>query len=359
TQDDLDDPDDLTVSACLLNNGDKTLKVLNDPNGPLSTWKTHSFDFYEVPSPGSQKRSGGSVADVNAVRLKYNPHYAAALQDPNAYTVLQPGENKTVLHDLSGMYSFHTTGAYAVRLTSNAEYFRIVKDDNSIGYIQAKMYDGAEAGNWTAINVAESGTYASLNGLVSAGIPSHLVARRWEDDIESRALAKGPTYRNCTADQKKSIPAAVKGADAYIAEVNKYLSNSYYLGNKRYRAWFGSYEKKRWNKVKAHYLALRNQPARFRYDCSCNEEDTFAYVYPNQFGTVYLCGAFWKAPVTGTDSKSGTIIHEATHFTKIAGTDDYAYGHTEAMALAKNYPAKAVMNADSHEYFAENTPKLS
>ncbi|KAG9104227.1 hypothetical protein FRC06_004444, partial [Ceratobasidium sp. 370] len=284
--------------------------------------------------------------------------YAASLEDPNAYTVLQPGENKTVLHDLSGMYSFHTAGAYAVRLTSTAEYFHIIKDDNSIGYIQAKMYDGAEAGNWTAVNVAESGTYASLKGLVSAGIPSHSLARRWEDD-EGHALSKRMMFRNCSASMQTSIPPGVKGADAYIAEVNKYLSTSYYLGNKRYRTWFGPYEKKRWNKVKAHFLALRNQPTRFRFDCSCTETDTFAYVYPDQFGTVYLCGAFWKAPTVGTDSKAGTIIHEATHFTKIAGTDDYAYGHKGAKALAKSNPAQAVMNADSHEYFAENTPRIS
>lgn len=32
-QDDVNDPDDLTVSACLLNTGDTTLKILNDPNG--------------------------------------------------------------------------------------------------------------------------------------------------------------------------------------------------------------------------------------------------------------------------------------------------------------------------------------
>lgn len=32
-QDDVNDPDDLTVSACLINTGDKTLKILNDPNG--------------------------------------------------------------------------------------------------------------------------------------------------------------------------------------------------------------------------------------------------------------------------------------------------------------------------------------
>ncbi|KAG9128081.1 hypothetical protein FRC07_005221 [Ceratobasidium sp. 392] len=359
-QDDVNDPDDLTVSSCLVNTGDKTLKILNDPNGPLSTWKTHTFEFYEVPSSGSSSlkaRSDGSVAEVNAVRVKYNPEVVAALSDPNAYTVLQPGENKTVTHDLSGMYSFQTAGAYEVRLTSNAEYFRIIKDDGTIGYIQAKLYDGAEAAKWAGTNVAETGTYASLKGLASAGIPSHLLARRWEDD-ESHTLSKRQTFRNCSATQQSSIAEGIKGANAYIAEVNNYLSTSYYLGNKRYRTWFGPYEKKRWNLVKTHFSKLRNQPARFRYDCSCSEPDTFAYVYPNQFGTVYLCGLYWKAPTSGTDSKAGTIIHEATHFTKIAGTDDFGYGHAQAMALAKNYPAQAVMNADSHEYFAENTPRI-
>ncbi|KAG8697354.1 hypothetical protein FRC09_007914, partial [Ceratobasidium sp. 395] len=207
-------------------------------------------------------------------------------------------------------------------------------------------------------HVAESGTYASLKGLVNAGFPDSPLARRWEDD-ESHLLSKRQTFRNCSASQQKDIVAGIAGANKYIIEVNKYLATSYYLANKRYRTWFGPYEKNRWNKVKAHYKALKNQPARFRYDCSCQKPDTFAYVYPDQFGTVYLCGAFWKAPTLGTDSKAGTIIHESTHFTKIAGTDDYGYGHAEAMALAKSNPAQAIMNADSHEYFAENTPRLS
>lgn len=247
------------------------------------------------------------------------------------------------------MYDFQTTGAYAVRVIHNAEYFRIVKDDNSIGYIQAKIYDGAEAAQWTAVNVAESGTYPSTHGLISAGIPNHgSLARRWKDthSVEDYILSKRQTFRNCTADQQKGIAEGIKGADAYIAEVNKYLATSYYIANKRYRTWFGPYEKARWNLVKSHYLKLRNQPQRFRYDCSCQEEDTFAYVYPDQFGTVYLCGAFWKAPTVGTDSKAGTIIHESTHFTKIASTDDYAYGHAEAQTLAINNPAEAVMNAE-------------
>lgn len=97
-----------------------------------------------------------------------------------------------------------------------------------------------------------------------------------------------------------------------------------------------------------------------------------------RFGKVYFCGAFWNAPNTGTDSRvsvlythvivtvchiikiqAGTIIHESSHFTANGGTNDYVYGQTAAKNLAISDPAKAVMNADSHEYFAENNPVLA
>jgi len=80
---------------------------------------------------------------------------------------------------------------------------------------------------------------------------------------------------------------------------------------------------------------------------------------PNDSGTIYLCGAFWKAPPVGTDSQAGTLIHEASHFTIYGGTKDYAYGQDACEGLAMRDPAKAVLNADSHEYFAENDPPLA
>ena len=45
-----------------------------------------------------------------------------------------------------------------------------------------------------------------------------------------------------------------------------------------------------------------------------------------------------------------------SHFTVVAGTNDNAYGQTACKKLAQKNPRKAVDNADSHEYFAENTP---
>jgi len=96
--------------------------------------------------------------------------------------------------------------------------------------------------------------------------------------------------------------------------------------------------------------------ASMNFNCGCNQ-NYYAYVYPNQPYNIYVCRIFWQAPNTGTDSKAGTIIHEVSHFNVVAGTDDVVYGQTGAKNLAISDPAKAVQNADSHEYFAENTPK--
>ena len=72
------------------------------------------------------------------------------------------------------------------------------------------------------------------------------------------------------------------------------------------------------------------------------------------------------APPTGTDSRAGTLIHEMSHFVVVADTNDWVYGQTGAHNLAGSNPNRTsgnravlpivVGNADSHEYFAENTP---
>jgi peptidyl-Lys metalloendopeptidase len=47
-----------------------------------------------------------------------------------------------------------------------------------------------------------------------------------------------------------------------------------------------------------------------------------------------------------------------SHFNVVAGTDDVVYGQSAARNLADTDPDAAITNADSHEYFAENTPAL-
>ena len=46
------------------------------------------------------------------------------------------------------------------------------------------------------------------------------------------------------------------------------------------------------------------------------------------------------------------IVLQSSHFTDNGGTHDYAYGLNRVEDLARKFPDLAVMNADSHEYFA-------
>lgn len=121
--------------------------------------------------------------------------------------------------------------------------------------------------------------------------------------------------------------------------------------------WFGTYTQSRYATVEGNFnaisSALSNQVITF--NCNCNEPYC-VYVYPHRPYEIYLCNYFWSAPRTGTDSQAGTIVHEVSHFTVVANTDDHAYGQALCENLASRTPDLVIENADSHEYFAENTP---
>jgi len=88
----------------------------------------------------------------------------------------------------------------------------------------------------------------------------------------------------------------------------------------------------------------------------------FAYVNPNDTEhTIFVGTKFFSAPMTGSDSKAGTLVHEMSHFTDIGGTVDMIdgktiYGVSASHALASTNSAGALKHADSFEYYLENTP---
>jgi peptidyl-Lys metalloendopeptidase len=177
--------------------------------------------------------------------------------------------------------------------------------------------------------------------------------------ISKAAGGGGVTYAaNCSSARRSTIATALTSAATYASNSYNYLNVTPSSTKTRYVTWFGTVTTSRWNTVKSHYNlindAINNKPLSF--DCSCTEAGTFAYVYPSQPYKVYFCGAFWAAANTGTDSRAGTIVHELSHFTVLGGTTDHAYGQTAAKNLANTNPKKAIQNADSHEYFSENTP---
>lgn len=166
-----------------------------------------------------------------------------------------------------------------------------------------------------------------------------------------------PTFTSCSSSRQSSLITALGNAQTISQKSRDYLNNVPVASrptNTAYRTWFGAYTSSRYSTVQSHYSNIYNSFVNqtYNFNCSCTSS-AYAYVYANQPYRVYLCNAFWNAPSLGIDSKAGTLVHEASHFTVLGGTQDYAYGTSAAQSLANSNPSRAVMNADNHEYFAE------
>jgi peptidyl-Lys metalloendopeptidase len=285
------------LNVTISNNGKNPAKILK--------WYTAVDEVEEAIF--NVKRNGAAVDYVGA-------HYKRPAPTGNDYVNLKAGESLTRTVDLGLYYDLSASGVY--ELEYNA--------------------DGTGLSS-NKIQLAVEGR---------AGAP---VA-----DVTIQAVSGTTSFTKCTASQITDLNLARTNASTYAADALSYMNGSLGL---RYTTWFGALNSSRSATVKSNFTAITNamDTASVTFNCGCKKQ-YYAYVYSNQPYTIYLCRVFWTAPMTGTDSKAGTLIHEMSHFTVVAGTDDWAYGQTNAKALAISDPAKAVDNADSHEYFAENTP---
>ncbi|KAG9088190.1 hypothetical protein FS749_002367 [Ceratobasidium sp. UAMH 11750] len=319
----------LSVKVTLRNTGDETLKLLNDPHTVLSLAKTNALRI----------SSASGSPTFTGIKVKYVPAKVAALNKESTFTVLAPGQSFEITHDLAGVYNFTLTGEGAYSFGA-ANIFNYVDASGALKTIQAST-------NIHKFKLA--GRLASGHGYTPT------LSRR---DV---------SYTGCTAEQEPMILAAAIASDAYVTKVNSYLAGiPANTTSVRYETWFGNFTTERFNTVVDHFQKIGTDATSASYDCtSCrsefgiNYDTTWAYVHPDSPGQIFLCGMFWKSPLTGTDSRAGTIVHENSHFTVNGGTSDYAYTQDRAKRLAVTHPHLAVMNADSHEYFAENTPELA
>ncbi|PIL33833.1 hypothetical protein GSI_03539 [Ganoderma sinense ZZ0214-1] len=310
--------ENLQVVATLTNTGDETLKLLKDPNSVLHTMPADTFAI--------ATEDGASPSFVG-VRLKYSPIQTSRSTDAAAFVILAPGASVSVTHDLSSSYDFTNTGHRNYTITAASNRFQFLGSNDEL----------------SEINATPGPTHTAA---LSGGL------------LRRPGLLKRASFNGCSDDQQATLLTAASSAQDYASEAASYLG-AHSDGTPRYTTWFGAYDSAHHDTVQSHFDSLNgNSFSDFTYDCTCTDSTVFAYVYPDQFGTVYLCGAFWNAPSTGADSQAGTLVHEATHFTANGGTKDYAYGRENCQALAQSNPDEAVFNADNHEYFAENTPPL-
>lgn len=248
------------------------------------------------------------------------------------YISLKAGESITTIVDLGEYYDLSQSGQYEIFYAA-AAYNLYDPKGNNFKYREVLVSE--------KINVLIEGRAAKGGKPTPPPTP----------------LPGGNTFNACTTDQINKLESARDNAKLYSTGALVYLNAG--KTGLRYTTWFGVYNESRYSTVTGNFAAIEEAfyTAGITFDCSC-KQNYYAYVYPTQPYKIYLCRVFWSAPATGTDSQAGTLIHEMSHFNVVAGTDDYAYGQTNAKSLAISDPSKAVKNADNHEYFAENTPAL-
>ncbi|OJH35740.1 M35 family metallo-endopeptidase [Cystobacter ferrugineus] len=280
--------------------------------------------------PGTEGiKAGLFEVSRNGEEVDYiGPHIKRAAPQAEDFVTLAPGESLSGTASLSGMYDLSESGTYSVRFAAQST------NQHNVGLTRAANLDSNIVSLWIE------------------GRPER------EPQLQAQAVtAQGlTTASNCSSTRASQISTAFASAKTYASSTSSYL-NGISSGTTRYTTWFGTYSSTNVATARSHFTKINSAfaSAAVTVDCGCTDS-AYAYVYPSQPYKIYVCSAFWSAPNTGTDSKAGTLVHEMSHFTVVAGTDDHAYGQSAAKSLAKSSPTRALDNADNHEYIAENNP---
>jgi peptidyl-Lys metalloendopeptidase len=308
--------------------------ITNTSSNPQYVLKWHT-PFGEIEeSLFRVTRDGVAVPYLGA-------HYKRQAPTPADYYQLKPGASYSMKVDLSSMYDMSITGDY-----------QLSYDAKSLSLFNSEL-----AGQGAVQREVGEITSAPLTIWIDGALPRGALPKGATIDQMRAGQGAGLAFSSCTASQQTTITQALSAGSAMASDGDAYMARGA-IGS-RYTNWFGANDSARVNTVKAHFASLKdafaNKPV--TVDCGC-KKTYYAYVYPTQPYVIYVCKAFWSAPMTGTDSKGGTLVHEMSHFNVVAGTDDWVYGQSGAASLAISNPTNAIDNADSHEYFGENTPAL-
>jgi len=157
-------------------------------------------------------------------------------------------------------------------------------------------------------------------------------------------------FTNCNANEQNQVRAADTQATTDCRSSFNCLNGNTCAN--RYVTWFGVRTDARYQQTTRNFNALQSEFNRGNYRIHCNPNNcpanTYAFVYPtDRTHVVYLCSVFWRIPA----ERAETLVHELSHFTDVASTQDFAYGQQPCKNLARTNPANAVRNADNVCYF--------
>lgn len=293
---------------------------------------------YQLPLGELQAKLFQVSRDGSKVAYE-GPMIKRGLPNASDFAILRPGQSLRSVVELADAYDMRKGGTYTITLVSPLQH--------------ASMSDGRMLKNGRGLPLTLQS--APLRMYAAGKLPS--IKGKGKPPSGGGTVVNGVSYVGCSTTEISDAGAAVTSARGYTENAKGYLNTG--TTGPRYTTWFGAYTASRYGTAAQHFVAIDSKmdqsAGEVTINCGCNQS-YYAYVYPTRPYEIFVCRAFWTAPNTGTDSKAGTLVHEMSHFNAVAGTDDVVYGQTGAKNLAISDPASALNNADSHEYFAENTP---
>lgn len=307
---------------------------------------------WQLPSPDMDANLLKVTRDGNPVAY-LGPLVKRATPDDTDYVEVKPGETYAVLLDPSAFYDMTQQGSYAISFaplslqvrTRAPEVLRPRGAEPMLAFRESAP-DIVKVDTLPTEKAQVAGTPATRFWFEGLGNPNELMAKP--------GGSTDPAFSKCTTTQ---IATATTAKGNALSISRKALAALNTANPYNFVWWFGPATSSSVSNIKGHFTKVEDAFANKSVviDCGC-KQNYYAYVYPTQPYKIYVCKAFWSAPALGRDSKAGTLVHEMTHFNVVVGTDDYVYGATGAHNLALTDPAKAMDNADNHEYFAEDQP---
>jgi hypothetical protein len=324
-----------------------TFEINNTSSDPyqLLIWQTplqkEVFDFFEV-------RREGEIIPYDGRMVKRGEPTS------ESYIVIDPGQKITESVDLSTSYKIDKPGNYSVTLKGKIhDAFKVSSN---------KKEKPRKSEQFTPFDVQEKSQSFKV---IADGQPKMTSGEKARKESGSPPLsknsksakvnAKAPVFIGGNSSQQGDVTTAHQNALYFSSLSYSQMDTTTNNTNALYQTWYGAFDQGRYDEVKGDYANIANAIVNdeITYDLSgdgCDPGD-YAYTYKNT-RKVWLCSSFWTASQIGIDSKFGTLIHELSH--AVCETDDNAYGQTACKNLATSDPVKAINNADSHEYFAEN-----
>lgn len=182
----------------------------------------------------------------------------------------------------------------------------------------------------------------------------------------SGTAATAHYLHHCEKTELAALGAALKGAHDISLTAAAAVGDT-----ENYRRWFGPFSKSDAETVRASLKSVYSAIAMGRVRIIClNQIDqgcqgNYASAFADDNILINICPPFFDLPTMtsaapGSEAlengtREGTLIHEISHFIRVAGTDDVWYSRTTCAAEAQTDPRAAIRNADSYQYFAEDS----